>query len=34
MTDQPEAPAPEENFAELLEAFSPGARSEIRIGTE
>lgn len=32
MTDQPEAPAPEENFAELLEAFSPGARSEIRIG--
>jgi small subunit ribosomal protein S1 len=32
MTDQPEAPAPEENFAELLEAFSPGARSEVRIG--
>jgi small subunit ribosomal protein S1 len=32
MTDQPEAPAPEENFAELLEAFSPGARSETRIG--
>lgn len=32
MTDHPEAPAPEENFAEMLEAFSPGARSEIRIG--
>jgi small subunit ribosomal protein S1 len=32
MMEHPEAPAPEENFAELLEAFSPGARSETRIG--
>jgi small subunit ribosomal protein S1 len=31
MTDQPET-TPEENFAELLEAFSPGTRSEVRIG--
>ena len=32
MTDHPETPAPEENFAELLEAFSPGTRAETRIG--
>jgi small subunit ribosomal protein S1 len=32
MSDHPEAPAPEENFAELLEAFSPGTRAETRIG--
>jgi small subunit ribosomal protein S1 len=32
MTDHPETPAPEENFAELLEAFSPGTRAEARIG--
>jgi small subunit ribosomal protein S1 len=32
MTNQPETPAPEENFAELLEAFSPGARAEGRVG--
>jgi small subunit ribosomal protein S1 len=32
MTDHPETPSPEENFAELLEAFSPGTRSETRIG--
>jgi len=32
MTDQPDAGAPEESFAQMLEAFSPGARSEVRIG--
>jgi len=32
MTNHPEAPAPEENFADLLEAFSPGVRSETRVG--
>ncbi len=32
MTNQPETPASEENFAELLEAFSPGARAETRVG--
>jgi small subunit ribosomal protein S1 len=32
MTDQPDIPAPEENFAELLEAFSPGTRAEVRVG--
>ena len=32
MTDQPDATEPEENFAQLLEAFSPGTRSETRIG--
>jgi small subunit ribosomal protein S1 len=32
MTDHPETPAPEENFAELLEAFSPGSRSDARVG--
>jgi small subunit ribosomal protein S1 len=31
-TDAPESPAPEENFAEMLEAFSPGRRTEIRVG--
>jgi small subunit ribosomal protein S1 len=32
MSDHPEPSAPEENFAELLEAFSPGTRTETRIG--
>ena len=32
MTDQPETNAPEESFAQLLEAFSPGTRSEVRVG--
>jgi len=32
MTDQPETPAPEKSFAELLEAFSPGTRSDVRVG--
>jgi small subunit ribosomal protein S1 len=32
MTDQTDITAPEENFALLLEAFSPGARSEVRVG--
>jgi small subunit ribosomal protein S1 len=32
MTDQPDTTAPEESFAQLLEAFSPGTRSEVRVG--
>ena len=32
MIDQPETHSPEENFAELLEAFSPGARRDVRAG--
>jgi small subunit ribosomal protein S1 len=32
MTEQPNEPAQEENFAEMLEAFSPGTRSEVRVG--
>jgi small subunit ribosomal protein S1 len=32
MTDQPDTTEPEENFAQLLEAFSPGTRSEARVG--
>jgi len=32
MTDQPETAAPEESFAQLLEAFSPGTRSDVRVG--
>jgi hypothetical protein len=32
MTDQTDITTPEENFAELLEAFSPGTRSEVRVG--
>jgi small subunit ribosomal protein S1 len=32
MADQPETSAPEESFAQLLEAFSPGTRSDVRVG--
>jgi small subunit ribosomal protein S1 len=32
MTDQPDTTAPEESFAQLLEAFSPGTRSDVRVG--
>jgi small subunit ribosomal protein S1 len=32
MSDQPDTPGAEENFAELLDAFSPGQRSEVRVG--
>ena len=32
MSDQPDTPGAEENFAELLDAFSPGKRSEVRTG--
>lgn len=31
-TDQADIPEPEENFADLLEAFSPHARSDIHVG--
>ena len=31
-TDQADSPAPEENFADLLEASSPEARADIRVG--
>ncbi len=32
MSDQPEITGAEENFAEMLDAFSPGKRSEVRVG--
>jgi small subunit ribosomal protein S1 len=32
MSDQPDITGAEENFAELLDAFSPGSRSEVRVG--
>jgi small subunit ribosomal protein S1 len=32
MTDQPDTTEPEESFAQLLEAFSPAARAETRVG--
>jgi small subunit ribosomal protein S1 len=32
MSDQPDITGAEENFAELLDAFSPGKRAEVRVG--
>lgn len=32
MSDQPDTPGAEENFAEMLDAFSPGGRAEVRVG--
>ena len=32
MSDQPDVTGAEENFAEMLDAFSPGKRSEVRVG--